>query len=214
MEPLVETKLVCAVFDTFPFTGLSFFGNHRKPGDVDLHRGFVVLSYLLFLLGISVMPNVKEERGRDRPSTYSIKQETVDTFIPKASKKKSHMPVYPIMAEQEAVYRTKVEQFIQSLAYLVCELNKKKFSAQLDIPLPHVAPFLKHEFGRGFNGFINQLRLNYAAKQLKGEELIYTIEDLSVICGFSSRASFYRNFQSEFGCSPHQFRLEHTSAVA
>ncbi|WP_400261973.1 helix-turn-helix domain-containing protein [Sphingobacterium sp. SG20118] len=62
-------------------------------------------------------------------------------------------------------------------------------------------------------GFINQLRLVYASRLLSQEEFVYTIDDLSFICGFNSRASFYRNFITEFGCSPHQYRTTVQHAI-
>lgn len=106
-------------------------------------------------------------------------------------------------------YNRKVIEFINSLGYLDCDLTKEKFSTDLSIPIRHVSHFLKQVYGESYTSFINLLRLNYAESKLKEETMDHTIEDLASICGFSSRASFYRNFNAVYGCSPHKFRNDH-----
>lgn len=103
-------------------------------------------------------------------------------------------------------YNLKIIEFVNSQGYLDSELTKEKFSSDLGIPIRHVSQFLKYEYGESYTSFINQLRMAYAEKKLKEQVMDYTIEDLAGICGFSSRASFYRNFQAIHGCSPHKFR--------
>ncbi|KKO89233.1 hypothetical protein AAW12_24295 [Sphingobacterium sp. Ag1] len=109
------------------------------------------------------------------------------------------------LRERELSYKRRLEWFIEDRVYLDTELNKEKFCKQIGIPMNDVSPFLKKEFGKGFNSFINQLRVNYAAQQLAASQLTSTVDDLSFVCGFNSRASFYRSFQFEFGCTPIQY---------
>ena len=118
---------------------------------------------------------------------------------------KNREPVV-LPVEVEFLYRQKVELFILAKGYLDIDLNREQFCKQLDIKKNDLGPFLKKSYKTNFNGFINQLRLVYASRLLSQEEFVYTIDDLSFICGFNSRASFYRNFITEFGCSPHQYR--------
>lgn len=103
-------------------------------------------------------------------------------------------------------YKLEIEKFVGSREYLAVDLNKDMFSERVNIPMAHISPFLRQVYGKGFNGFINELRVAYAAKELKREDLAYTMDDLGFICGFRSRASFYRNFIATFGCSPLQYR--------
>ena len=182
----------------------------NDAGNIYIHRIISLLLYSMFLLGVWF---IFFTQRRLKKMWYSIEKsnEERDISAPEKNnnKVKYTIPLIPLTREQEVSYRGRIELFIQTLAYLDSDLNKDKFSSQLEIPVHHIAPFLKQEFGKGFNAFVNQLRLNYAIRQLKSEELMYTIEDLSMVCGFNSRASFYRNFQAEFGCSPHQYRLDY-----
>lgn len=105
-------------------------------------------------------------------------------------------------------YKIEIQRFIGSRAYLAVDLTKDIFSERVNIPKAHISPFLREAYGKGFNAFINELRVTYASKELKRKDLAYTMEELSFICGFRSRASFYRNFIAVFGCSPLQYRNE------
>ncbi|MDR2283581.1 MAG: AraC family transcriptional regulator [Sphingobacterium sp.] len=180
----------------------------EEPGNIHIHRFFSLLLYTMFLLGASFVFLMQRRLKKPAYAIDMSKEEQEDPVLER-NKKRNTIPLIPLTREQEVSYRNRIELFIQTLAYLDSDLNKDKFSSQLEIPVQHIAPFLKQEFGKGFNAFVNQLRLSYAIRQLKSEELMYTIEDLSMVCGFSSRASFYRNFQAEFGCSPHQYRLDY-----
>lgn len=177
-----------------------------ESGNMYIHRSISLLLHAMFLLGASFAFSAQKRIKKMFYSLDTGREEQVNSV---REKSRATIPLISLTKEQELSYRGRIELFIQTLAYLDSDLNKEKFSSQLEIPVHHIAPFLKQEFGKGFNAFVNQLRLNYAVRQLKSEELMYTIEDLSMICGFSSRASFYRNFQAEFGCSPHQYRLDY-----
>ncbi|MFD2905734.1 helix-turn-helix transcriptional regulator [Sphingobacterium anhuiense] len=182
--------------------------NHHREMMVMLYMFFIFsISFLLFACGRATWREQSQAEVRDVVQCHLFS-------LPRESKKRTSARKTNLMTkEQEVGYRKRIENFIETLAFLDADMNKEKFCRLVEIPSSHVASFLKQEFDRGFNGFINQLRLNYAARQLKSDHLIYTIEDLSLICGFSSRASFYRNFQTEFGCSPHQFRFEKKSVI-
>jgi AraC-like DNA-binding protein len=184
----------------------------------NIHRGFSMGFYVLFLSAIQfvVPPNSKliqtEVSKASKVSVIPQRIRELDMMMP-LEKQKGKLSIPPMSKEKQVEYRKAIDYFIQTLAYLDSDLNKESFCQQVGIPVHQVGAFLKDEFDKGLNGFINQLRLSYAAKQLRSEELVYTISDLAFVCGFNSRASFYRNFQSEFGCSPHQYRMDSLSMV-
>ncbi|WP_380907362.1 helix-turn-helix transcriptional regulator [Sphingobacterium chuzhouense] len=178
-----------------------------RPGDVEAYLTFNLIFYILVLFPIIKLSLLKtdiqedavgENYERIKPSVSDITQ--MEDVLAEVK-----VP-FIIPKNLELSYKLEIEKFIASKAYLDIDLNKNSFCESIDIPKAHVSPFLKQVYGKNFNGFINELRLAYAAKELSREELVYTIDDLSFICGFRSRASFYRNFIAAFGCSPHQYR--------
>lgn len=159
-----------------------------RSGDMETYLMFHLILYIVILLPIIKLSLLKIKSGIKGDTSAVIK---IPVIIPK---------------NIELSYKLEIEKFIASKAYLDIDLNKNGFYESVNIPKGHISPFLKQVYGKNFNSFINELRLIYAAKELRREELIYTIDDLSFICGFRSRASFYRNFIVVFGCSPHQYR--------
>lgn len=173
--------------------------SHNKH--VLVHELFVLSFFLAFLLILSLLyRQAPVDQGK-------LEGQDVNNCFPEVllDVQMAPPPISSSVYKRECLYRQRLQQFINSKAYLDTELNKEKFCHQLGIPLNNISPFLKKEFGKGFNAFINHLRVNYAATQLKNAELQTTVDDLSFVCGFNSRASFYRSFHSEFGCTPLQF---------
>ncbi|MGE8427064.1 MAG: helix-turn-helix domain-containing protein [Sphingobacterium sp.] len=179
---------------------LIMIGHYRN---VIIHEVFVLSFFITFLssLFIFYFTYLRQSEGTDSEE-LTLNIAVSDALLCKIENIDSNLTS---LDKREQLYRRQLEQFIHTKAYLDTELNKEKFSHQLGIPLNNISPFLKKEFGRGFNAFINHLRVNYAAKQLKNTELQTTVDHLSFVCGFNSRASFYRSFQAEFGCTPLQF---------
>ncbi len=58
---------------------------------------------------------------------------------------------------------------------------------------------------RSFNNYINDLRMEYAAKLLKDKQN-YTIEAIACDCGIPVRQTFHRLFAKKFGMTPSEYR--------
>jgi AraC-like DNA-binding protein len=65
---------------------------------------------------------------------------------------------------------------------------------------------INREFGKGFNEFLNQYRVEYAISKIEDGYLDdYTLEALGEISGFNSRTTFFNAFKKEMGFSPSEF---------
>lgn len=185
------------------------FIKYGNPGNPGIYNTFYLAFYITVSLPVirlshplykqNLSPHVRKafiKRVGERRSTLS----TAPRVVPEDSSP------YFVPEDLAEMYRGEIKKFIASKAYLDIDLNKQAFCEYVNIPKTHISPFLKQEYDKSFNGFINELRLAYAANELSRAELVYTIDDLSFICGFRSRASFYRNFTALFGCPPHRYR--------
>lgn len=67
-----------------------------------------------------------------------------------------------------------------------------------------ISAAIKSKGFTGFREYINYLRLEYF-RQLAVESTDKNIKELMFACGFTSRATFYRNFSEKYGMSPSKF---------
>lgn len=67
-----------------------------------------------------------------------------------------------------------------------------------------ISAAIKSQSFTGFREYINYLRLEYF-KQLAAENPKSNVKELMFACGFTSRATFYRNFSEKYGVSPSKF---------
>lgn len=67
-----------------------------------------------------------------------------------------------------------------------------------------ISAAIKSQGFTGFREYINYLRLEYF-RQLAAENPILNVKELMFACGFTSRATFYRNFSEKYGVSPSKF---------
>ncbi|GEM_PF-2036127 len=115
----------------------------------------------------------------------------------------------PITEAQKREYAQRIQLFIQTKGFVDPDINRDKFIEITNIPSAHLYYFLPHYYDKSFSAFINKLRVDYAAQELSKSDFSATVDDLGAACGFQSRASFYRNFTTEFGCSPLEYRANH-----
>ncbi len=108
-------------------------------------------------------------------------------------------------AEQQGV-KLKIIDYLVEKSYLDTEFSIDKMSKLLNVSKPVIQQFFKLHFNESFLKVINSLRIKEACIYLSDEGFDMNIEELALHCGFNSRASFYRNFNQEMGCSPIEFR--------
>lgn len=82
-----------------------------------------------------------------------------------------------------------------NIEHLAKSLNEKEHTISVAI---------KSKGFTGFREYINYLRLEYF-RQLAAESPEKNVKELMFACGFTSRATFYRNFSEKYGISPTKF---------
>lgn len=105
-------------------------------------------------------------------------------------------------------YEEKLDQKIKEQVYLDPELTLDSLATELKVTKHHLTQILNLGIGQSFNQYINQYRIEYACKLLKDSSLNLSIEELALESGFNSKSSFNRNFKSQMGCTPSQYRLK------
>jgi len=115
-------------------------------------------------------------------------------------------PLPGLMSSEQQSIRLKIIDYLVEKPYLDTEFSIDKMSKVLNVSKPFIQQFFKLHFQDSFLKIINSLRIKEACNSLSDEGFDMNIEELALHCGFNSRASFYRNFSQEMGCSPIEFR--------
>jgi AraC-like DNA-binding protein len=113
--------------------------------------------------------------------------------------------------KQIAEYKKKIENYISKEPYLNPDFNLETMSDQLKIYKHHCSQFFNLVYGMNFLKYINKLRIEKACYYIDNEENL-TIDEISIMCGFNSRASFYRNFTTIMGCSTTEYKQRNSNS--
>lgn len=95
--------------------------------------------------------------------------------------------------------------------YLTQGITAKSIQEMLGMPAWLFGEKFERHTGKKFTEYINELRMNHAAKLLI-EYPNYKIEAIANMCGIDSRQHFHRQFSDYFSITPSAFRKGHQSS--
>lgn len=97
-------------------------------------------------------------------------------------------------------------QITQHNLFLNPKLTLGLLSADLEISQRMITNTINQNGFENFNDFINDFRIDYAVKKLRGEALeAFSIEAIALSSGFNSKVTFYRAFKKKNNCTPTEF---------
>lgn len=110
-----------------------------------------------------------------------------------------------ISQEQGQVYKAMVEDyFSQHRPFTKPRYSIKDLSEELGVPSYLLSSFINQEYGKNFNEFVNDERVDYLVELVKQEpkHLDYTLEVLGQLGGFNSRSTFIEAVKRKTGKMP------------
>lgn len=161
-----------------------------------------VTVYLIMMIGVSMIYNYlfRTLVSQVRPQAFPLSNHSF---------KKNETSEYSLKVNQnvkESPYKEKILQYLEEKRYLSPEFNIDVMARDLKISRPLISQFFKDYFNQNALKTINALRVEEVCKELSKEDFDMNIDELALRCGFSSRASFYRNFNLEKKCTPIEYR--------
>lgn len=94
---------------------------------------------------------------------------------------------------------------VQDQLYLSSELSREDLAQLVHLNNARFARMIKECTGTNFNGYINDLRIDYAIKLLKLHPN-YTIRAIADEVGFNSTPILYNLFKKKTGMTPYEFK--------
>lgn len=177
---------------------------------------------LFFIAGILVYLFYESGRSKDLKKQLSFfeKQKERETFMLAQSNKQktetgkenktTEKDLLKVSKEKEDEILNKLMEWEQSDNFLNKNMSIAMLSAQTGINTKYLSEVINSIKGKNFNGYINELRINHIAHQLKTDPayLNYKVSYLAEYSGFSSHGAFTNVFKSVTGMSPNTYIQE------
>src|SRR5690554_20757 len=174
------------------------------------------LLILLILIGVSIN-YMYTSKAKEYLTIYKYisPKQTDEKHQPKVENidKSSIIPV-----ETEQMLLQKLSKFEMGKKFTNQNMSIALLASQFDTNTKYLSEVINRHKGKNFNGYINELRINYIIEKLKTDPIYfnYKISYLAEECGFSSHSSFTTVFKSVTGISPTKFMnyLQHQKESA
>ena len=107
--------------------------------------------------------------------------------------------------ENKKIFIELTRIIVQDQLYLSSELSREDLAQLVHLNNARFARMIKECTGTNFNGYINDLRIDYAIKLLKLHPN-YTIRAIADEVGFNSTPILYNLFKKKTGMTPYEFK--------
>ncbi len=194
------TMVVLLLLTSFmlPFVWANYNGGVKEE---PLMTGIVVIGAML--AGVSLIYWYMLGRFRIAPvEKPDLEQLPAQLLAPEVSQEsESKLPT-----DVTEVYKRKIADYLSMEKYFDASFKLEQMAQDLNIPKNFISQYFVQIYPDGFVKTVNSWRIAKACDILVSRELDMSMEELAFACGFNSRASFYRNFNLEKGCSPMVYR--------
>ena len=164
----------------------------------------VVFSIILFMLLRAghkqnftiheLMEEAEETATVDNDNNTDIMREAAET-----------MPT-EVNADRIRQISTRIEEVMRKeKPFLQPDLRVSDLARLLHTNRDYISKAIRLDKGMSFNEYVNRLRIEHAITLMKNNPQIPVLE-LSIKSGYTSQASFFRNFKQFTGTSPKQFK--------
>jgi len=182
------------------FSTLCSIAINETASNIAINVFFVAVVIMFFSIGyfVLLMPDVYGK----------IHSEFKEDSVKNEKYKKNFIEV-----KKKREYIANINKALQEdKLYLESEITIRQFSESTGIPAHHLSQVLNDAFGKNFYTFINEFRIEYAAKLLS-ENPSANILSVCFQSGFNSKSVFNDVFKKFKGFTPSEFREKFSSRM-
>lgn len=141
------------------------------------------------------LENILHETNKDLNDPQTIQMQSID-----------RKPI-EVSLEIDKKIMKQLERFEKKERFISPSISLSNMASDFNTNSAYLSKVIKRHKNTNFNGYINDLRIEYIIKKLKTspEYLNYKIAYLAQECGFSSHTVFIRIFTEKTGLTPSKF---------
>ena len=147
----------------------------------------------------------KDSQSLDIDEQLMISQDIEDESILFGDQEEISDETGKASGEEEENKKIFIDIVIRKQLYLSSELSREDLAQLVHLNNARFARMIKECTGTNFNGYINDLRIDYAIKLLKLHPN-YTIRAIADEVGFNSTPILYNLFKKKTGMTPYEFK--------
>ena len=126
----------------------------------------------------------------------------------------------PVSADDQNLDENHINEFYDNLVafmkkeklYLDSELRMVNVADQIGYSTNMLSQIINEKYGKNFNQFINDHRLEEAEELLRSTS-DYSIKNICYEVGFNNKATFYTSFKKKYHCTPLEFKQQQVSGT-
>lgn len=171
----------------------------------------VSLSLLLFcVIGYTLKQYYKNKKDYLKFTAIISDLESkkiADSEILKNEADQPEKTISSLSDQKENELMKKLNNFEKKEQFLSSDISLSSLASSFNTNVNYLSKVIKKYKNNNFNGYINDLRINYITNKLRSnpEYLNYKIAYLAEECGFSSYSSFVSIFKQQTGLTPSKF---------
>lgn len=186
--------IACGITLSWVFTALNDLGF-----DLDYTQNwweYFFMGIILYILSISAYtrsPVIYLHFQPDDKSNPTVKQHIESTELSKGKEK-----ILQVMRTEKV--------------YLNPQLSLSQMASNLEIPPQYLSQMIKEGFGKNFNEFVNEFRVEEVKNLIENPKKAHlSLLGLAYESGFNSKATFNRTFKKFTGITPSAYQSQHDS---
>ncbi len=151
------------------------------------------------------MDAVNQNLEMNDPTSIKIKEKLLDTAL----------TLFFSFSDERSYHNSNIYSSlpIQKIIHYILEnyqlpISTESVAKQFNYNTAYFRRFFRNSMGMSPKDYINSLRLKHAAKILMTTDL--RIAEVCFNCGYTSMASFQRNFKSQYNMTPLEFKSKYT----
>lgn len=190
-------QLLIVLYGAFMFSYLTYFLIADQPFFLLAHDFLICSIMTISIYSIGYL-------GYKRPLIFSG-----DLFRKTFLKEKKYASSSLTTTAAQSIEKALLNFIQVEKPYLNNDLKMKDLADQLNTSPHHLSQVINEKFGKSFNQYINELRIQEAQQLLANpaHEKTYIIQ-IAYQVGFNNKTTFNAAFKKMVGCSPRQFRTQ------
>lgn len=166
----------------------------------------LLLSLLLGWFGLQQRRIQLGETGETEPEPVRAEAEAAD---------KKYQTSSLTQERAEAIWQKLQQTMAGDKPYLEAGLKIAELARTLEVPVHHLSETINGFANQSFYEFINQYRVEEAARLLGDDSLQHlSVTDIGLQAGFNSNSTFFTHFKKRLQQTPRQYRQRQAQAVA